>query len=83
MRLNTVLKIVGLSAALATPFALVGCDDDEPDTVDGGSKDSGVDGPGGGGDKKDSGTPGSDARDSGSPDTNVPDTAAGDTADAA
>ena len=29
MRLNTVFKVLGLSAALAMPLALVGCDDEE------------------------------------------------------
>jgi len=35
MRLNTVFKVLGLSAALAMPLALVGCDDDESTTTDG------------------------------------------------
>jgi hypothetical protein len=33
MRLNTVFKVLGLSAALAMPLALVGCDDDETTTT--------------------------------------------------
>lgn len=33
MRLNTVFKVLGLSAALAMPLALVGCDDDESTTT--------------------------------------------------
>ena len=42
MRLNTVLKVLGLSAALAIPFALVGCDDDDEKTTDAGAKDGSV-----------------------------------------
>lgn len=47
MRLNTVLKVLGVSAALAMPFALVGCDDDDEKTTDAAPKDGSVDAPGG------------------------------------
>lgn len=44
MRLNTVLKVLGLSAAMAMPFALVGCDDDdETKPTDAAAKDGSID----------------------------------------
>ena len=34
MRLNTLFKILGLTAVLALPLTLVGCDDDGEDSTD-------------------------------------------------
>ena len=43
MRLNTVLKVIGLAATLAMPLALVGCDDDETDpTTDAAANDGSI-----------------------------------------
>lgn len=43
MRLNTLLKIFGLTAVLALPLTLVGCDDDDDTTTDAATGDASSD----------------------------------------